>query len=49
MRYTGAYTFSMASNYNRFGKPAVVFVRDGTHRRVVRAETPADTSRNDVA
>ena len=49
MRYTGAYTFSMASNYNRFGKPAVVFVRDGSHRRVVRAETPADTLRSDLA
>jgi diaminopimelate decarboxylase len=48
MRYTGAYTFSMASNYNRFGKPAVVFVRDGTHRRVVRAETPDDVTRNDL-
>ena len=49
MRYTGAYTFSMASNYNRFGKPAVVFVRDGAHRRVVRAESDADTSRSDLA
>jgi diaminopimelate decarboxylase len=49
MRYTGAYTFSMASNYNRFGKPAVIFVRDGSHRRVVRAETPADTTRSDLA
>jgi diaminopimelate decarboxylase len=49
MRYTGAYTFSMASNYNRFGKPAVVFVRDGTHRRVVRAETPQDVVHNDLA
>jgi diaminopimelate decarboxylase len=49
MRYTGAYTFSMASNYNRFGKPAVVFVRDGAHRRVVRAETPEDVSRFDLA
>jgi diaminopimelate decarboxylase len=48
MRYTGAYTFSMASNYNRFGKPAVVFVRDGSHRRVVRAETPDDVVRNDA-
>jgi diaminopimelate decarboxylase len=47
MRYTGAYTYSMASNYNRFGKPAVVFVRDGTHRGVVRAETPEDVTRND--
>ena len=49
MRYTGAYTFSMASNYNRFGKPAVVFVRDGTQRRVVRAESDEDTSRHDLA
>jgi diaminopimelate decarboxylase len=49
MRYTGAYTYSMASNYNRFGKPAVVFVRDGTQRRVVRAESDEDTSRFDLA
>jgi diaminopimelate decarboxylase len=49
MRYTGAYTFSMASNYNHFGKPAVIFVRDGTHRRVVRAESPEDTSRSDLS
>jgi diaminopimelate decarboxylase len=49
IRYAGAYTFSMASNYNRFGKPAVVFVRDGAHRCVVRAESPADVSRQDLA
>jgi diaminopimelate decarboxylase len=49
MRYTGAYTYSMASNYNRFGKPAVVFVRDGAHRRVVRAESDEDPSRSDLA
>ncbi|HEY5350319.1 MAG TPA: diaminopimelate decarboxylase [Candidatus Lustribacter sp.] len=49
MRYTGAYTFSMASNYNRFGKPAVVFVRDGAQRRVVRAESDLDASRCDLA
>jgi diaminopimelate decarboxylase len=49
MRYTGAYTFSMASNYNRFGKPAVAFVRDGTARRVVRGETDEETSRCDLA
>jgi diaminopimelate decarboxylase len=48
MRYTGAYTYSMASNYNRFGKPAVVFVRDGSHRRVVRAETVDDAARLDL-
>jgi diaminopimelate decarboxylase len=49
MRYTGAYTFSMASNYNRFGKPAVVFVRNGTQRRVVRGESDEDPSRLDLA
>lgn len=47
IRYSGAYTFSMASNYNRFGKPAAVFVRDGSHRRVVRAQTPEDVVAND--
>jgi diaminopimelate decarboxylase len=49
MRYTGAYTYSMASNYNRFGKPPVIFVRDGTHRRVVRRESEDDILRNDLA
>jgi diaminopimelate decarboxylase len=48
MRTTGAYTYSMASNYNRFGRPPVVFVRDGHHRRVVRGESAADVMRLDV-
>ena len=48
MRFTGAYTYSMASNYNRFGRPPVVFVRGGHHRRVVRGETAADVTRLDV-
>lgn len=43
MHYTGAYTYSMASNYNRFGKPPVVFVRDGAHRRAVRGQPPEAT------
>ena len=47
MRYTGAYTYSMASNYNRFGKPPAVFVRDGSHRRVIRGQTSEDTLRDD--
>ena len=47
MRYTGAYTYSMASNYNRFGKPSVIFVRDGSHRRAIRAQNPEDTLRDD--
>jgi diaminopimelate decarboxylase len=48
MRTTGAYTYSMASNYNRFGRPPVVFVRDGHHRRVVRGESAEDVTRLDV-
>ncbi|MFN2528979.1 MAG: diaminopimelate decarboxylase [Candidatus Baltobacteraceae bacterium] len=45
---TGAYTYSMASNYNRFPKPAVVYARDGTHRLLARRETIEDVLRNDV-
>jgi diaminopimelate decarboxylase len=48
MRITGAYTYSMASNYNRFGRPPVVFVRNGHHRRVVRGESADDVTRLDV-
>jgi diaminopimelate decarboxylase len=48
LRNTGAYTYSMASNYNRFGRPPVVFVRDGHHRRVVRGETADDVVRLDL-
>ncbi len=44
---TGAYTFSMASNYNRFPRPAVVFAGAGEHRVVVRRETNDELLRND--
>jgi diaminopimelate decarboxylase len=45
---TGAYGYSMASNYNKVTRPAVVFVRDGEARVVVRRETLADLTRNDL-
>jgi diaminopimelate decarboxylase len=45
---TGAYTYSMASNYNRFPRPAVVVAERGTHRVVVRRERSSDLSENDV-
>ena len=45
---TGAYGYSMASNYNKVLKPAVVFVSDGTARLVIRRETPDDLVRLDV-
>ena len=45
---TGAYGYSMASNYNRVPRPAVVFVRDGVARLVLRRETLDDLSRLEV-
>ncbi|WP_448322339.1 diaminopimelate decarboxylase [Streptomyces sp. CO7] len=39
---TGAYHHTMASNYNAQPRPAVVAVRDGRARLMVRRETPAD-------
>jgi diaminopimelate decarboxylase len=44
----GAYTYSMASNYNRFGRPPIVFAGGGKHHQVVRRERPEDVLRNDV-
>ena len=48
MPATGAYGYSMASNYNKVPRPAVVFVRDGQPRVVVRRETFDDLVRLDV-
>jgi diaminopimelate decarboxylase len=39
---TGAYGYSMASNYNGQTRPAVVFVRDGKARVIIRRETYKD-------
>lgn len=44
---TGAYGHSMGSNYNKVPRPAVVFVRDGRARVVVRRETYDDLTRLD--
>ncbi len=44
---TGAYGHSMASNYNKVPRPAVVFVNDGKARVVVRRETYEDLLRLD--
>ncbi len=45
---TGAYNYSMASNYNRIPRPAVVFVQGGDARLVIRRETWDDVVRLDV-
>ncbi len=44
---TGAYTYSMSSNYNRFVRPAVVAVQSGRHRPIAKRETIDDVLRND--
>ena len=45
---TGAYGHSMASNYNKVPRPAVVFVANGVAREVVRRETLEDLVRFDI-
>lgn len=45
---TGAYNYSMSSNYNRIPRPPVVMLRDGEDRVVVKAETLEDLIRNDL-
>ena len=44
---TGAYCYTMSSNYNRMLKPAVVFVKDGKAKVAVKRETGDDLIRND--
>ncbi len=45
---TGAYNYSMASNYNRVGRPAMVFLRGGDSYVAVRRESFEDIARNDI-
>ena len=45
---TGAYNYSMSSNYNRLGKPPVVMVKDGEDYVAVKRETLEDIIRNDI-
>ena len=45
---TGAYNYSMASNYNRIPRPAVVMLRGGADSLAVRRESNEDMIRNEV-
>jgi diaminopimelate decarboxylase len=45
---TGAYNFSMASNYNRIPRPAVVMIKDGKDRVIVKRETFEDLIMRDI-
>lgn len=45
---TGAYNYSMASNYNRIPRLPIVMLKGGKSRIVVQRETLADLIRNDI-
>ena len=45
---TGAYNYSMASNYNRLPRPAVVMLTKGESYVAVKRETLEDITRLDV-
>ncbi|MCK0473154.1 diaminopimelate decarboxylase [Halalkalibacter sp. APA_J-10(15)] len=46
---TGAYGYSMANNYNRIPRPAVVFVENGEAVEVIERESYPDLVRNDLS
>jgi diaminopimelate decarboxylase len=46
---TGAYTYSMSSNYNRFPKPPVVAIENGAATLWARRESLDDVLRNDIS
>lgn len=48
MLSTGAYTYSMAGNYNRMPRPAMVLVHQGRADLIVRRETYADLVQYDL-
>lgn len=44
---TGAYNYSMSSNYNRVPKPAMVLINEGSADIIIERETLEDLTRND--
>lgn len=45
---TGAYNYSMASNYNRFPRPEMIMITNGEPRVIIKRETYEDIIRNDL-
>ena len=45
---TGAYNYSMSSNYNRIPKPPIVMIKEGQPREIVRRQSYEDLIRNDI-
>ncbi|WAW14706.1 diaminopimelate decarboxylase [Peptostreptococcus equinus] len=48
MSCTGAYHYSMASNYNHMPKPSVIFVKDGQSKVAIKRESYEDMIKNQV-
>lgn len=48
VRSTGAYNYSMSSNYNRIPRPPVVMLSEGQDRLIVKRESYEDLLRNDI-
>ena len=45
---TGAYHYSMASNYNQMQKPSVFFLKDGKAREVIKRQSLRQLIINDT-
>jgi len=45
---TGAYNYAMASNYNRLPRPAMLMLRDGQAKQILRRESFEDLLRNEL-
>ena len=45
---TGAYCYSMASNYNRIPRPEVLMIKDGRARTIIKRETYEQICENDI-
>ncbi len=45
---TGAYNYSMASNYNRIPRPEMVLIREGEPQTIIKRESYEDIVRNDI-
>lgn len=45
---TGAYNYSMASNYNRYPRPAVIAVSKGNSKIIIKRETYENVIENDI-
>lgn len=45
---TGAYGYSMANNYNKFKRPAVVLVKDGKAEVIIKRESLEDLLKNEM-